>query len=128
MPSLTPKPPKRIGDSPAINRAIGANVRRHRVAKGWSHAQLGSRVGMSHTMMQLYERGAVAFAASLVIKIANALDAPVTDLLDGTKRRDDERAERDTFRLARAMARIRSPQQREKAIELIYALGGREHG
>jgi transcriptional regulator with XRE-family HTH domain len=85
---------------------------------------------MSHTLVQMYERGAVPFSASLVIRAAAALDAPLIELLAAPPRgqRDDERAERDMFRLARAMTRIRSPAVREKAIEVIYALAGRDNG
>lgn len=56
-------------------------IREVRLRKGLTMAELGDKVGVHFTTIAKVERAQRAASGDLIMKIANALDVPVTDLL-----------------------------------------------
>jgi len=57
-----------------VDRIVGANIRRRRVALGLSQQALGARIGLTFQQAQKYENAANRVGASRLADIAAALD------------------------------------------------------
>jgi transcriptional regulator with XRE-family HTH domain len=66
--------------------SVGANLRRHRVRRGYSLARLAERSGVSRSKLSQIERGRSAAAINVLWKIAHALELPFSALLDQTEK------------------------------------------
>lgn len=66
-----------------IDGHVGARLKLRRTMLGWSQEKLGHAIGVSFQMVQKYERGACRVGASRLMKIANALDVPVSWFFEG---------------------------------------------
>lgn len=62
-------------------RAIGKRVRKHREAKGYTQMYLAELTNLAPTSISHIERGTTKASLPTVIRIANALDVSVDDLL-----------------------------------------------
>jgi transcriptional regulator with XRE-family HTH domain len=62
---------------------VGARVRERRVMQGMSQQVLGERVNLTFQQIQKYERGFNRISASVLWRIAEALDVPVSFFFDG---------------------------------------------
>lgn len=60
---------------------IGTNVRRLRVARGWSQAELAAAIGCTQTAISAVERGVVTGRVPKLIALAQAFGVTVDDLL-----------------------------------------------
>ena len=78
-----PRDAKPMTPSEEIDSILGARVRRLRLARQMSQAELGERLGVSFQQVQKYERGANRISASTLVSIANALEVSSVDLLSG---------------------------------------------
>jgi transcriptional regulator with XRE-family HTH domain len=67
----------------ANDAAVGANIRVQRLAKKMSQTQLARQIGVTYQQLQKYENGTNRVGAGRLVRIAAALDVPVTALLDG---------------------------------------------
>ena len=65
----------------AIDSEIGALIRKHRVAKGWTLIALAVALGCTHQQLAKYERGQDRVSAARLLQIAQALKVPVTVVL-----------------------------------------------
>lgn len=65
-----------------VKKLVGWNVRRTRVAKGWSMLTLGTEAGIDPSFVARIERGVANPSISIVDKIAEALAVPVRNLFD----------------------------------------------
>lgn len=63
--------------------AIGARIRRVRLARGMTQAQLGGRSGRTHSMVSLWEKAENGMSALAAVSVAGALAVPVGWLLTG---------------------------------------------
>lgn len=61
-----------------IDAHVGQRLRLRRNMTGFSQEKLGEAVGVSFQMIQKYERGDCRVGASRLMKIANALNVPVS--------------------------------------------------
>lgn len=60
--------------------ALGAEIRRHRLALGWSQEDLAERVGLDRSYIGSVERGERNIAALNLIAIAQALNVSIGTL------------------------------------------------
>jgi len=87
---LTTTPPRRrrrLQSAPAagpdpIDIHVGARVRLRRVLLGLSQVQVSQAVGLAYQQVQKYEKGTNRISASLLHRIAQALDVPVSFFFD----------------------------------------------
>lgn len=66
-------------------KKFGAAIRSSRKTKGWSQEELAERSGLDRTYIGSVERGERNISLLNIEKIASALDAGITDLLDFSK-------------------------------------------
>jgi|LNFM01.1.fsa_nt_gb transcriptional regulator with XRE-family HTH domain len=110
----------------AVDRAVGARIRRLRRANGLTLRGLGSAIGVSAVQFQRYETGASRVAASRLIAIADALGIPIETLL--TTPRDVlgeavvERPRHDVAELVRIFGEIRDPAHRSAILAFVRAM------
>ena len=81
-------PAAREVDAPAstegtLERAIGAQLRRHRLALGLTLSELAVRTGVSKPMLSKIENAQTSCSLTTVARIAAALDVPATALFRG---------------------------------------------
>jgi transcriptional regulator with XRE-family HTH domain len=60
---------------------VGARIRLRRKALGITQSQLADALGLTFQQVQKYERGVNRVSASVLVKIAQRLDCPVSYLL-----------------------------------------------
>jgi len=65
---------------PGKTETLGDRVRRYRVAKGLTQAELGKLVGASQRMINYYEVHGVSLPPGLIVKIADALGVSIDGL------------------------------------------------
>lgn len=68
-------------DPDPIDAFVGARVRLRRRKLGMSQAALGARIGVKFQQIQKYENGSNRISASMLIRIADALEIAVVELL-----------------------------------------------
>ncbi len=64
-----------------IDVAVGRRIRERRKGLGVSQSNLADHLGVSFQQVQKYERGANRVSASMLVKIAERLDASVGELV-----------------------------------------------
>lgn len=62
---------------------IGKRVRHARLSRGMSQMALGFEVGITFQQIQKYENGSNRVSVSMMLKIAEALNVPVIQLMEG---------------------------------------------
>jgi transcriptional regulator with XRE-family HTH domain len=72
-----PRPRKK---KPGKNETLGDRIRRYRLAKGLTQAELAKIVGASQRMINYYEVHGVSPSPELLVKIADALDVSTDEL------------------------------------------------
>lgn len=68
-----------------IDVHVGQRLKQRRTMAGLSQEKLGTAVGVSFQMVQKYENGSCWVGASRLMKVAKALDVPVSWFFDGFK-------------------------------------------
>ena len=63
-----------------VDVAVGARIRLLRKLRGLSQQALAEAAGVTFQQIQKYERGANRVSASMLSRIANALDTPVAEM------------------------------------------------
>lgn len=63
-----------------VDVAVGARIRLLRKLRGLSQQALAEEAGVTFQQIQKYERGANRVSASMLARIAMALDAPVAEM------------------------------------------------
>jgi len=66
-----------------IDVGVGLNLRRVRLARGMSQAELADALGITFQQIQKYERAANRVSASMLVKAARFLGVSAADLLPG---------------------------------------------
>ena len=120
--------PSGSGPDP-IDVAVGARIRLARKTLRMSQQALAAAVGITFQQIQKYERGANRVSASMLARIAQALDIPVAELFganDGARGVTDELAallgEPGALELLRAYVRLPRP-ARAALIAFLATLG-----
>ncbi len=116
-----------------IDVEVGLNLRRVRLARGYSQTELGEALGISFQQIQKYERGANRVSASMLVKAARFLKVRAVDLLPDD---DGARAAPDYFRrfnevrgvaeLVNAYCAMRNPALRLALLQFARAMGSKE--
>src|ERR1700749_3136167 len=70
--------------APPIDIAVGARIRLLRKMRGQSQQALADAAGVTFQQIQKYERGANRVSASMLARIAQALQAPIAELFGET--------------------------------------------
>lgn len=74
-------------ESLELEQAIAVNVRRQRLASGWSVAEAADRIGISKAMLSKIENAQTSCSLATLQRLAVGLDVPVTALLRGSDTR-----------------------------------------
>jgi len=134
------RPPRRKRRSTVIEGPdpvdihVGARVKLRRTLVGLSQMELGGAIGLTFQQVQKYERGTNRISASMLYRIADALDVPVSfffdDMAEGVKlspsTAGDLLTQPDSAELLRHFHRI--PKfLRKQVLDLVKAMG-REDG
>jgi len=72
----------------ATRRSIGERIRKARVARGWTQAQLALRSGLREALICKYERGYYMPKSDILLKLASALEVSTDYLLGKEASRD----------------------------------------
>jgi transcriptional regulator with XRE-family HTH domain len=117
------------GGPDRLDQALGLAIRLRRHAKGLSQSGLGDAIGVSFQQIQKYERGANRVSFSTMVRICEALDCHVSDLVAEVEQLDPgKRAAQDLLTqpeaapLLEALAQIRSAGVRRAVLELARSL------
>lgn len=106
---------------------VGQRIRARRVAKGMSQTELGTLLGVTFQQVQKYEKGINRIGAGRLVRVAKALDVPISFFV-GTV---DEDGPEDTqailefldtsysLRLLRAFSRIEDTGVQRSVLELV---------
>lgn len=99
--------------------AVGQRVRRLRQERGWSQAQLGSRLGAHQKQISSYERGVHVPSADVLIRMAELFDVSLDNLLAGTVSASQraEIADRDLVRQMELIDKL--PTEDKTAIKAV---------
>lgn len=112
--------------STEFNRAMGAAIKRHRLARGLKQADIGDALGVSYQQIQKGEHGLNGFSAFQISKLAVVFGLSVgtlyADAGAANKDREPSPAENDSFLAARYVAKIRSPRLRSALVDYTRAL------
>lgn len=134
------RPPRRKRRSTVIEGPdpvdihVGARVKLRRTLVGLSQMELGGAIGLTFQQVQKYERGTNRISASMLHRIAEALDVPVSfffdDMAEGVRlspsTAGDLLTQPDSAELLRHFHRI--PKfLRKQVLDLVKAMG-REDG
>lgn len=60
-----------------LDRLIGANIRFHRMRRGWTQERLAKPIGITFQQLQKIERGTNRVSACRLFLIASLLDVPI---------------------------------------------------
>lgn len=114
-----------------LDQALGLAIRLRRHARGLSQSALGEAIGVSFQQIQKYERGANRVSFSTMVRICEALDCQVSDLVAeveqlgarGKRAAGSELlTQPEAAPLLEALSQIRSPGVRRAVLELARNL------
>lgn len=65
-----------------VDRQVGRNVRKFRIAHGMTLVDLSEALGISHQQLQKYETGSNRLSAGVLMQISQILAVPLADLFE----------------------------------------------
>lgn len=108
---------------------VGQRIRARRMAKGMSQTELGEMLGVTFQQVQKYEKGVNRVGAGRLVRVAEALDVPVSFFFGATDAEThDTRAILgflDTsyaLRLLRAFSRIPQSEVQRAVVDLVESI------
>ena len=120
----------------AVDRFIGARIRRRRQELGLSQTELAKELGVTFQQVQKYESGFNRVCAARLFEIARVLCVPILafypeaeipaedPVLRDRQRLSDVMDSTDGQRLCRALMRVRDVRTRRKLIALVEEIAG----
>lgn len=103
----------------AVDVHVGGRVRLRRTLLGLSQEKLGEAVGVTFQQVQKYERGANRVSASMLWKVAQALDVPISFFFDGLDDRpNDDALTNDDLRVLVAFNKL-EPKRRAAVVNFM---------
>jgi transcriptional regulator with XRE-family HTH domain len=112
-----------------IDRLVGENVRKLRIQRNLTLAQLAAELGISHQQLQKYETGANRLSAGMLCSVAKALGVAIEILFlgeTGTSKKPSDRQEAvlEDLRSEAAflLGRARSEQILRQMVDVLKAL------
>jgi len=116
-----------VGDP--VDVAVGARIRMLRKLRGISQQALAEAAGVTFQQIQKYERGANRVSASMLARIAKALEVPVAELFGEATEASgavdavaDLLAEPGALDLLKAYSRLPQGRQRYGLVDLVRTL------
>lgn len=110
-----------------VDIAVGGRIKEHRIRKGLSQEELGSKVGVSFQQIQKYEKGLNRLGASRVVQLCEALDIPISAAFEGIETVKDATKENlintEAAKVAREWLNIPSPELRASVRNLMKHMG-----
>ena len=109
----------------SFNKAMGAEIRKERLAHGWTQKAIAKRVGFKYQQQGKYEAGTNGYSAAHVAELATIFQTPVAELYERVrisikaKAIKPSPAEDDAFLAARYMSRIKSAWMRRWLIHTL---------
>ena len=73
--------------SDAVDQALGQALRKLRTERGWSQSDLALRVQMDRNYLSLIELGRSSPSVRMLLRLCEALDVRVADVLEDAQRR-----------------------------------------
>lgn len=110
------------------NKAIGENLRRIRMARGFSQEALGKKLGISFQQFGRYESGENRITAAMFVSLTEILDCSVFDLFDGLidknkkQNADDILCKSTNLKLIRDYNAIKSPEMKAAVHNFIKSV------
>lgn len=106
--------------------AIGEKIRRARIARGLTQAELGKRIGVSQRMVTYYEVRGVSPAPELLVKLGRVLDVSVDELLGEKTRAKAPAGAPESVHLWRRLKKLEQlqPNDRKTVLKMIDVLAG----
>lgn len=101
-----------------ICQRLGANIRSHRIASGWTLNDLSKLLGVSYQQIQKYEKGANRMPIDMAVRVAGLFKCSLDELC-GLRIPDYNAA---TGALVRRVSSIRSPVVQHKLLTMIDLL------
>ncbi len=110
----------------ATDAVIGRNVAAARTARGIRRALVAEAIGVTVQQYQKYETGGSRISASRLVRIAEALGVPISDLFAGTSRASEKRRLPSSRAVTRATALLRAmpERQQELAVDALTIIAG----
>ncbi len=122
-----------------IDAHVGPRIRKRRTLLGISQAKLGEFLGITFQQVQKYETGTNRIGAGRLYRISRILEVPIGFFYEGYEEGDKTKAgsdaaadplsaidDRHLLEALRAFSRIRDPELRQRAIDLLKALADAE--
>jgi transcriptional regulator with XRE-family HTH domain len=114
---------------------VGQRIRARRMAKGMSQTELGSLLGVTFQQVQKYEKGVNRVGAGRLVRVAEALDVPVSFFFGATDAgSEDTRAilgfldTSYSLRLLRAFSRIPHGEVQRAVVDLVESIAPEKSG
>jgi transcriptional regulator with XRE-family HTH domain len=121
------------GDNPRsptdVDRLVGENIRRLRIARNLTLAQAAGELGISHQQLQKYETGANRLSAGTLSAVAAVLGVSIESLFRNESAAPAKSAGREAKAIdglrseaSYLLSRVRSEQKLRQMIQVIKAL------
>jgi transcriptional regulator with XRE-family HTH domain len=108
----------------ALDAVLGERIRRRRRELQLSQSALGAKLGITFQQVQKYENGTNRVSATMLIKVSEALQIPILDLLQDVRvSATPQQSGDESTRLVADFARIKSPEMRQAVLTLVSGLG-----
>ena len=108
---------------------VGQRIRARRMAKGMSQTELGTMLGVTFQQVQKYEKGVNRVGAGRLVRVAEALDVPVSFFFGATDSGSEDTRTilgfLDTsysLRLLRAFSRIKQTEVQRAVVDLVESI------
>jgi transcriptional regulator with XRE-family HTH domain len=121
----------RVKSTTSDDVEVGQRIRARRMAKGMSQTELGDLLGVTFQQVQKYEKGVNRVGAGRLVRVAEALDVPVSFFFGATDAgvgSSDTRAilgfldSSYALRLLRAFSRIPQNEVQRAVVNLVESL------
>lgn len=109
-----------------IDVHVGGEIRDRRIAHEMNQSQLGRAIGVTFQQVQKYEKGTNRVSASMLHRIAEALNCAVSDFFPRGNAAPNPPQDRTTRLVVVAMANL-SADHRKVVLSVAEALAAKRH-
>jgi transcriptional regulator with XRE-family HTH domain len=106
----------------ADGQRIAQNLRQLRECAGLTQQDVARMLEITHQQVQKYESGLNRLSVQMVPAICDVLGVPMESLLAGTMRGGVMRDNNDLHNLQTAFMRVRTPEMRQKILQVVDIL------
>lgn len=105
-----------------IDRLLGQRLKVARKRRKLSQSELGRAIGVTYQQVQKYENGMDRIAVSRLVRVAEALEVSLAELLDEPAEGCAPLLSEDALDLVARFAQLERPHLRETAVNLVRIL------